>query len=346
MDHKQAFFRVDASFKLGYGHIHRCITLANSFASIGVNCSFICKDLEGLPKNLIRSQGHKLELISSSDLKNNWLDDVVNTKNIIKKAVDYIIVDHYEINYLWQQELKKLSKHLIVIDDLANKKHDCDILINQNLGTVKEDYINLVSQETKLFIGPQYALLRPEFKEFRDFSIKRRKNLTIKNLLISLGGVDKNNFVYKVLSALKKIEYENLSQIDVIIGNGNNKKESLKKISDEFSISVNFYENITNMAEIMSRSDLIIGAGGISSWERCSLGIPSIIFILASNQKRGAYALEKEKCSILIQNNKSFKDELKLALNYYSNASNLKDSIDSCLSICEGDGVNKILASI
>lgn len=346
MDQRQAFFRVDASYKIGYGHIHRCITLADSFASAGINCTFICKDLEGFPKNLIRSQGYNLELISSSDLKKNWLDDVLYTKKIVKKRVDFIIVDHYEINHLWEKELKKLSKQMIVIDDLSNKKHDCDILINQNLGTVKEDYINLVPKETKLFIGPQYALLRPEFRQFRDFSIKRRKNLTIKNLLISLGGVDENNFVYEVLAALKKIEHETLSQVDVIIGNGNTKKKSLNKIANEFSISLNFYENITNMAEIMSRSDLIIGGGGISSWERCSLGIPSIIFILADNQKKGAYALEKEKCSILIKNNEYFEEELKSALNYYSNESNLKNSINSCLSICKGDGVNKILKSI
>ena len=137
-----------------------------------------------------------------------------------------------------------------------------------------------------------------------------------------------------------------LSKVDVIIGEGNDQKENLEEIRKSFPISLNFYQDVKNMAKLMSQADLIIGAGGISSWERCSLGIPSIIFILADNQKKGAYALEKENCSIVINENQSFEDNLIFALDHFSIKSNMKKSINSCKNISDGEGVNKILKAI
>ena len=358
MDPTQAFFRVDASFEIGYGHLYRCLTLANAFGSLGIVCTFICRDLDGIPKDVIKSNGHNLELISTykthsghndhlSSLEESvWAYDAAITKNIIQKPIDLLIVDHYEIDYLWEKEVKDLSKSFIVIDDLANRKHDCDILIDQNLGSNLEDYRNLVPRGTKLFIGPEFALLRPEFKKYRNFSLKRRKDLEIKNILVSLGGVDRNNFIEKILTTLKNINLRMLSKVDVVLGKGNDQKESLKEIGKSFPITLNFYQDVKNMANLMSQADLIIGAGGISSWERCSLGIPSIIFILADNQKKGAYALEKENCSIVINENQSFEDNLIFALDHFSIKSNMKKSINSCKNISDGEGVNKILKAI
>ncbi len=355
MNQIKAFFRVDASFEIGYGHIYRCLTLADALASRGVRSTFACRNLEGIPLDLIKSRGHNLELITIPDnylkskthmpvfSKSAWSYDAAVSRNLINKPIEFIIVDHYEIDFQWEQELKDLSKKFIVIDDLANRKHNCNFLIDQNLGSTKEDYKTLISKDTKLFIGPKYALLRPEFKKYRDYSVNRRQDLDIQNILISFGGADKNNFVKKILITLKKIKLPKLSKIEIIVGKGNTQKESLKEICKSFPFVVNFYEDISNMAEIMAQSDLIIGAAGSSSWERCSLGIPSIIFILAENQKKVAYALEKEKCSILVKENEFFEDDLISALDYFSNTSNLKKSINTCRNICDGDGVNKII---
>ena len=358
MTQMRAFFRVDASLEIGLGHIHRCLAIAVALSNEGVNCSFISRNLEGFPKDLIKSKGINLELISIPDLssKNNndpinfaeseWSYDATATKNIIKNACDFLIVDHYQIDHLWEKELKDFTKQIVVIDDLANRKHDCDFLIDQNLGTSIDDYKNLVSKHTKLFIGPKYALLRPEFKKYREYSLKRRQNASVKNILISLGGTDKSNFIEKILSSLKRIQTKKFSKIDVVLGRGNNRMDHLKEVYKDLPFVINFYENLNNIAEKMSESDLIIGAGGISSWERCSLGIPSIIFALAENQRKGASALEKEKCSILINKDEGFDGDLVTAFNYYSNKSNLTKSINQCKNICDGNGVENIIKAI
>ena len=353
MTESSIFFRADASFEIGYGHIYRCLALADSLLLSGRLCTFICREFEGNLINLIQSKGHKVEVIPILDYQNSnlwlgasWSEDADIVKGIIKGSAKFMVVDHYGIDYRWEGDFKDVVQEMIVIDDLADKKHDCKFLINQNIGWNKKDYKNLVSPQTELFIGPKYALLRPEFKKYRKYSIKRRDNPNLNNILISFGGVDKNNFSKKVLDHLKGINITNLSSIKVIIGKGNKHKNSLKKMCNDHITPIEILEDVNNMAEIMSQTDLIIGAAGSSSWERCSLGIPSIIFIMADNQKIGAHALAKEGCSILIKDNQTFKNSLNEALNYFLNTSNLKNSSNACKNMCDGDGVNTIIKSI
>jgi len=354
MARSKIFFRTDASFEIGYGHVYRCLALADYLKTIGDSCIFLCKIFDGNLIDLIISHGHEVKKLSKSNdsFESTWLgssfkNDAAQVKDVIgNQQVDYLIIDHYGIDYRWEKILKKFVKKIIVIDDLANRSHDCNYLIDQNLGRNKKDYENLTTSNTEFFIGPKYALLRPEFNQFRKESLANRLNPSLKNILINFGGVDVNNYSEKILSYLKKTKLDNIKKVEVVIGKGSRHLNSLQSACISFPYEVNIYSNISNMAEIMSKSDLIIGAAGSSSWERCSLGIPSIILILAPNQEQGALSLEANGCAVLIKNNQNFDDELNAGLHYFSNRTNLLKSVSACKKITEGLGINKLAKEI
>ena len=293
-------FRTDASLKIGTGHVMRCITLAKALKENSVNVEFICRKHDGNLVNRIRSNGfsvYELDLLEGNVLDkklshSHWLgvtqqQDVDDCINILKsKKTNWIIIDHYALDEDWQNKLKPFCDKIMVIDDLADRKHQCDILLDQTFGRQKEDYSVLTPKDCKLLLGSQYALLRPEFAKWRMYSLERRGKIKFKQLLINMGGVDVNNVTESVLDELRFCTtLPNDINITVVMGGSASHLESVKSKAMMLPYKTEVKVDVDNMAEIMSNSDIAIGASGSTTWERCCLGVPTIQIITVYNQE-------------------------------------------------------------
>lgn len=307
----KAFFRVDASLEIGTGHVMRCLTLAHTLQDYGIENEFLCRKLDGNLINKIQNEGFKVHELDNAPKNNgkdglehsHWLkttqqNDAKDCIKIIEsKGVDWLIVDHYALDSQWEIALKPFTKKMLVIDDLADRAHDCNILLDQNFSRTHQEYEPLVTKECRLLLGTKYALLRPEFLNFREQSLKRRRNHEFKNLLINLGGVDLENNTAAILDFIKKSSLPNDININIVMGKHAPHLESVKNIASQLSQKVNIYIDIKNVAELMSAADLAIGASGSTTWERCCLGLPTIQIGVAKNQDFVGEALAK-KCAI------------------------------------------------
>lgn len=300
-------FRVDSSFDIGTGHIMRCLTLAEQLKKRNASVSFISRTLPGNIINIIKEKGYQVfELPVVPDFNNTsfidnyekyWLGDAKETLEHIKKkinTIDLLVLDHYGLDYKWESVLYPEVKTLMVIDDLANREHKCDILLDQNfyLG-FKDRYTSLVPEECRLLLGPQYVLLREEFITLAD-SMKERKG-QIDRILVFFGGTDPTNETEKALRALTNFGEQ--FQVDVIVGATNPNKGYIETLCNN-KTNFHFYSQVNNISEFMNKADLAIGAGGTTTWERCFFGLPSITIIVADNQEEATESVSSVGATI------------------------------------------------
>ena len=213
---------------------------------------------------------------------------------------DWLIVDHYALNQRWETALQAHYRKLMVIDDLADRSHICDLLLDQNLGREVCDYSGLVPRHCRVLAGPKYALLRPEFAALREYSLERRQRPQLRNILITMGGVDQPNATGQVLDALKNCPLPDDCRLSVVMGLKAPWLEQVRATAAEMPWSTEVLVNISDMAQRMADCDLAIGAAGSTSWERCCLGVPTLMVVLAENQWPGAKALQSGQAAQLV----------------------------------------------
>lgn len=356
---KRVAFRTDASIQIGTGHVMRCLTLADALAENGAECLFISRVHEGHLNGLIEARGHTVlplpagqsEIGGNTSLSHghwlgtSWTQDAAQTLQALDGLVaDWLVTDHYALDSRWETTVGPACRRLMVIDDLADRKHDCDLLLDQSLGRKHIDYQDLVPRECCLLTGPKYALLRPEFAALRDESLARRIGGTLEHLLITMGGVDKENVTGQVLEALAASS-DNLPtslQISVIMGPHAPWRDKVRAQAETMPWPTQVAVGVSDMARRMSNADIVIGAAGSTSWERCCLGVPTIIFILAENQRQGALALEQCGAGIIAQS-KSNIATLLIDLTTNIHANPLETMSRAAREIVDGQGA-KIVA--
>lgn len=290
-------FRVDASNEIGTGHLMRCVTLANEMATKGARSSFLCRSLpEALKESLLKNNHIIVMMIGheeNSDLgdldHSHWLgvsqdfDSRETVKYLELHSFDLLIVDHYGIDCEWEKKVKPLVKELFVIDDLADRQHECDILLDQNFySDMGERYQNLVPSRCKALLGPKYSLLREEFSQ-----IKKDKDRTVVDrILIFFGGVDLENHTLLAMKSVQSIiaNYGYALNVDVVIGQMHPNRIDIISHCEKFGFNCHIQTNA--ISSIMADADLAIGAGGSATWERCSLGLTSIAWSIAENQNQ------------------------------------------------------------
>ena len=358
-------FRTDASLDIGTGHVMRCLTLAQALREQGANCCFICREHAGNLLDLIRERGFEAHVLSmqvvlqkklgqqdatdgnilvhAAWLGAAWQTDAEQTKNAIGDVVvDWVIVDHYAIDVRWEAALKPHYQKLMVIDDLADRPHDCDLLLDQNLGHTEQHYVGLVSAHCQVLVGPQYALLRPEFSELREYSLARRATLQLKYFLITMGGVDKDNATGSVLAALTGCTLPTDCRITVVMGSHAPWLTQVRKQAEQMPWTTEVLVGVDNMAKLMAESDLAIGAAGSTSWERCCLGLPTLLLVLADNQRGGANALAKANSSLLLGNIEDLALYLPRKLKDMLSQVSLFDMQNACAAVTSGQGATYI----
>lgn len=343
---RTAVFRVDASNKIGYGHLYRCMTLARVLNEYGYEIYFVSIKFESFPSGIVVpytllyiAPKNDSELIQ--DCEFNEDEDSLKTISVLPKKCDLLIVDHYSISERWESKLKQHCCKIVVIDDLANRRHKCDYLVDTLPGRKKVEYQPFVNTDAKLFLGPDYALLRDDFYKARNLAQIRRSNFSkISNIIISFGGSDTAVYVEDTLNKLIKAGYTD--RIKVVMSSS--QLEKIEKLKDRFKNSnTSFHMDIKNMADELVNADLAIGAVGVSSFERCCLGLPSLVMAIASNQDRLADELANRKVVSLLD--KSFgPKELKTILakdtDYWKSVSS------KAFNLCDGLGAFRLAGKI
>jgi len=313
--------RADASLQMGTGHIMRCLTLAEALKKKGAEVEFICRTHEGNLVERIEQQGFKTHVLPLNQnavtddglYGPKWLgasqqEDAELCLLILGKTKpDWLIVDHYSLDQAWQSVLAECFSKLMVIDDLANRKHQCDVLLDQTYGRKESDYAGLVPKNSQLLLGSEYALLRPEFAEWREFSLQRRITPSFKKLLITMGGVDPDNVTGELLEVLKGCCLPRELEINIVMGETAPHLDSVKQQAELLPYKANVMVNVDNMAEVMAKSDLAIGAAGATTWERCCLGLPMVMVVVAENQQNIATSLMQQQAAIVINKSADLK---------------------------------------
>jgi UDP-2,4-diacetamido-2,4,6-trideoxy-beta-L-altropyranose hydrolase len=273
----------------------RCLTLANTLAVKGENCIFVSADTPPVLADLVKRSGHQLALLEKGKFKNiskskyaSWLgssldEDAIRTSELANKLeVDWIVVDHYAIDISWENLLSASGRKIAVIDDLADRKHNCQLLLDQNLHEYPLDrYKLLVPKNCKLLLGPYYALLRPEFSQLRTHSRKFDRNIV--TYLVAFSGLDAGRIAKTALESLKGI-CRTTDRVIVALNSNNMELPFIQSFCME-----NCYElhiDAVNMAELMAGADISVGAGGGMLWERATLGLPSISIAVVENQRQ------------------------------------------------------------
>ncbi|MBC9251082.1 UDP-2,4-diacetamido-2,4,6-trideoxy-beta-L-altropyranose hydrolase [Pseudomonas alcaligenes] len=304
-------FRTDASLQIGSGHLMRCLTLADALARLGHECLFICREHPGHLLAQIAQRGFQAHALPAAKaavegealagqpahaawLGCAWRTDVRQTAAVLEVfRPDWLIVDHYALDRHWEAEVRPLCGQLMVIDDLADRAHLCDLLLDQNLGRTREDYAGLLPAQCRTLIGPAHALLRPDFAQLREYSLQRRRQPVLRRLLITMGGVDQPNATGQVLAALKQVRLPADCLISVVMGLQAPWLEQVRAVALQMPWPTEVLVNVDDMAQRMAEADLAIGAAGSTSWERCCLGLPTFMLVLAQNQQEAALALER-----------------------------------------------------
>lgn len=280
--------RADASVDIGSGHLMRCMTLADQLRNDGSDVAFVCRDLPGGMFDLLNARGYRSAKlpVHGTDEGTQQFDAEETIKavgQLFPEGLDWLVVDHYQLDAEWERKLRPCAHKLMVIDDLANRPHDCDLLLDQNYyRNLDRRYQGLVPEQCIKLLGPEYVLLRPEFAAARQ--ALRARDGSVRRILVFFGGSDPARQTQKVVEELQLMGRSKIA-IDVVVGSANPERESIRAICDELP-NVDFHCQVTNMAELISNADLGIGAGGAAMWERCCLGLPTITVVFAANQER------------------------------------------------------------
>jgi UDP-2,4-diacetamido-2,4,6-trideoxy-beta-L-altropyranose hydrolase len=293
-------FRVDASLEIGTGHVMRCLTLAEALRERGCECHFISREHPGNLSDLVSEREFTVHNLPATDitqeieyeldspahtawLGTNWKTDAAQVRSVIRDmAVDWLVVDHYALDANWERELRSVCRKILIIDDLADRQHNCDLLLDQNL--VKDwqsRYNSVVPENCGLMLGPEYGLLHPIYAELHD-RVPPREG-PVRRILVYFGGADSDSLTGMVVSAFKSLRRDDI-MLDVVISPASPHIDSIRRQVAE-NQRICLHEHLPTLASLIVKADLAVGAGGATSWERCCLGLPTLVITLAENQR-------------------------------------------------------------
>ncbi len=271
----------------------RCLALGQALHAQSAEVLFICREYPGHLCSLIEQRGFPVKrlLASPGDRQPDWQADAAETRSAINgsrnRKADWLVVDNYFFDWRWEGAIRTATGRLLAIDDLSDRRHDCDLLLDQNLvADMRERYRNLVPDACLQLIGPKYALLQPEYASLRT-RLKLREGV-IRRVLIFLGAVDSANVTARVIDAFISLERPDI-QVDVVLGASNRQSDSIR-LKAEGHTNIKVHPWLASLAPLMAEADLAIGAGGATHWERMCLGLPCLVVTLSHNQR----AISKE----------------------------------------------------
>jgi len=254
----------------------------------------------------------------------------------LEQQFDLTIVDHYQRGINFERSCRAFSRQILAMDDLPNRAHDCDILLDPTLDRRSEDYGGLLSPGTRCLTGPSFALLRPQFPQAREEALSRPRQ-SLKTLLVMAGASDPLGLCAWVVNSLALSELT--FQVHVLVGPEWQLPPNLVRLK------VEVHRQVQNMAELMKSADLAIGASGSANWERCCLGLPALLFALADNQRPGCEALARHGAALDLGDfpRLSPSDFVSLLEQLQDRPSALARMSERAALVCDGKGCARVL---
>jgi UDP-2,4-diacetamido-2,4,6-trideoxy-beta-L-altropyranose hydrolase len=282
----------------------RCRTLATALKKNGAEVKFITRAHAGHLGDMLTHEGFTVTLLPRPDTPTIMGDNYaawlgVSQQEDAKQSIcalenqpcDLLIVDHYGLDHVWERLLQPHTSKLMVVDDLANRAHVCDVLLDQNYAVAEEErYRPWVPKHCQLLLGPRYALLRPEYAQYSKTMAPRSED--IKRVLVYMGGGDNANITGKVLAALSVSQLAHL-EVDVVIGVNFIHKCGVTEQANARP-NTRIHNPRPHLADLMAKADLAVGAGGATTWERHCMKLPSIVITIAENQEQSISALHEK----------------------------------------------------
>ncbi len=336
---KTAVFRADASPEIGGGHIVRCLTLADALAERGWRCRFAVRagTLETVPA--LDGAHHEVLILEPDEagepeaLADHW-----------PEATDWLIVDHYRRGAAFETACRPWARKIMAIDDLADRDHDCDLLLDQTLGRQAADYANRIAEDCRLLLGPDYALLRPDFPTRRAAALARRGAADgVRRILVSLGASDPHNVTPVVLEGI--VQSGSKVEVDVVLGAAAPGLADVQGLIERMPQTARLHVDTQKMAALMAEADLAIGAAGTTSWERCCMGLPALLVVLAENQREITDALCRAGGAQRISNGlgtnpRKVADALRALI---TEPRVVAEMANRCAAVCDGLGATRAL---
>lgn len=297
----QVVIRTDASSRIGSGHVMRCLTLADCLVRDGAEVTFVCREHDGNLIDLIERKGFALARLPRPTPDGGltdyaaWLgvsqaEDAAQTAQAMGGShADWIVVDHYGLDAEWEATMRPHASRLLVVDDLANRRHDCDALLDQNLvASFEHRYDTLLDSGAVRLLGPHYALLQPEYAALA--VAHAAATAANPRILIFMGGADRGTTL-KAVKGLLALGRRDLT-CDIVMANTNPDSTEVRRlIADHPNMEI--HDFLPSLAPLMARASLAVGAGGATSWERLCLGLRAVVIILADNQRAITDELER-----------------------------------------------------
>ncbi len=319
----------------------RSLNLASNLKERGVDISFITTELPDFFSRLLRDKQIEHYQLTTKNLSQET-EEVLKFLKKFKTKPNWAVVDHYQLDECWERAVRPWVEQIAVIDDLANRRHDCDLLIDPNLRTNGEKvYRPLVPTSCKLLLGPRFALLSSNFAKKRKQIFQRKGE--VREMLVSFGGSDPANAVGRTVNALAVASNRFDGILNVVTGKLNpNLRQIEKKITSIKNAELHIQTD--QMAELMAKSDLAIGAGGTELWERCCLGLPSIVMATNPNQVGQLEALAKIGAIFYLgQSTKISEEKISKAFEMLSgNSYWLSHSSAAAMNLVDGKGAYRV----
>jgi UDP-2,4-diacetamido-2,4,6-trideoxy-beta-L-altropyranose hydrolase len=291
-------FRADASSAIGTGHLMRCLTLADALAREGTSSIFLCAPAAEPWRDLVESRGHRFvalhlqterTAVDAAPPHAGWAPwgqaaDAAASLERLRDAVDWLIVDHYALDARWERTARAKARRILAIDDLADRDHDCDVLLDHNpQAETGSRYDRRLPPHARRLIGPRYALLRPEFAAAR--ARRPARDGSLRRIAVFMGGTDPNGATLLAIEALAKPALRRIP-VDIAIGAASPHLAAIRAAADARG-DATVHVGLPHLADLFADADLAIGAGGVAALERCCVGLPTVTVAIAENQMPG-----------------------------------------------------------
>jgi UDP-2,4-diacetamido-2,4,6-trideoxy-beta-L-altropyranose hydrolase len=289
-----AIFRCDGGPTMGGGHVARCLAAADELRGRGWRCAFAVSAETAATMPTLAKSGHEVWALPLAVASESEPDAMAAHW---REGAALLIVDHYRRDAAFETACRPWTKHILIIDDLADRPHDCEFLLDPTLGRKTSDYSALAPASAQLLLGPTYALLRPEFAVARPGSLERRRRQPgLRRVLLSFGSTDPFDATGACLDEMTRV-LPDLS-VDVALGAAAPHLASVRR-RVEGRPGARLHIETDRMAELMAAADCALGGAGSTSWERCCLGLPAVVAILADNQRGIGRALSDSTAAVV-----------------------------------------------
>lgn len=353
--------RADASAVMGVGHIMRSLTLAEGLRVRDAAVQFVCRRHEGNLIGLIKQRNFSVVELAAPEgeysfrddsahaqwIGAHWRDDALQTIAAIETLgnhVDWLVVDHYGLDHKWESMMRSTARRVFVVDDLADRRHDCDVLLDQNLvEDFQSRYLNKAPLRCRLMLGPRYALLSPLYLQMRQYLPPRDGK--IRKILISFGGFDRHDLAVVALRAFLQLGRPDI-ELDIVVSHYGRTANAVRAAAHGLQ-NVRVHIDAPTLAPLIATADLAIGAVGSTSWERLCLGLYAIAITTAENQIPLAVALHSRgliewlgHCDQVSL--EKLRDAMRQAIERGVDQSTVRE----CLQVVDGAGLQRVLTTM